>query len=180
MAALDCLHSRQLHRLPHLPQGAPTSPILANLAAYHLDCRLQGAARKLGFNYTRYADDMAFSSEWREPEAIAALNRQVKRIVGEEGFALNDTKYRAMSQAARQQLAGVVVNKKQSLRKAEVKQLEAILYNCARFGPQSQNRQGHPHFRAWIEGKLAHVRHLAPQHYPRLDQHYQQIRWQSL
>ena len=50
-----------LYRRPHLPQGAPTSPALGNLAAYRLDCRLTGLAKAAGAQYTRYADDMAFS-----------------------------------------------------------------------------------------------------------------------
>jgi RNA-directed DNA polymerase len=49
--------------VPHLAQGAPTSPAIANLSAWHLDMRLARLARRFGANYTRYADDMAFSGD---------------------------------------------------------------------------------------------------------------------
>jgi hypothetical protein len=52
-------------RTPHLPQGAPTSPALANLAAFVLDARLSGLARAADATYTRYADDLAFSGDAR-------------------------------------------------------------------------------------------------------------------
>jgi hypothetical protein len=54
---------RALYSRPHLPQGAPTSPALANLSAYRLDCRLASLANCAGASYTRYADDIAFSGQ---------------------------------------------------------------------------------------------------------------------
>src|SRR5579884_1578323 len=77
---------------PHLPQGAPTSPALANLAAYRLDRRLHGLARSLQVNYTRYADDLTFSGSARLVRAAGTLRRAVAEIADQEGFTVNDAK----------------------------------------------------------------------------------------
>ena len=74
----------------HLPQGAPTSPALANLAAYRLDVRLSALAGALGMRYTRYADDLAFSAGAARPGSIRRLLRSVRRIVRDEGFTVRE------------------------------------------------------------------------------------------
>jgi RNA-directed DNA polymerase len=93
-------------RSPHLPQGAPTSPALANLAAFRFDRRLAGLATKLDATYTRYADDLAFSGGERLARAARRLQVHVARIALEEGFDLHARKSRFMRQSVRQQLAG--------------------------------------------------------------------------
>ena len=80
---------------PHLPQGAPTSPALANLVAFHLDARLTGLAAAIGARYSRYADDLTFSADHylRPPhDAIATIARA-------EGFRVNAAKTRLMAAA---------------------------------------------------------------------------------
>ena len=72
---------------PHLPQGAPSSPALANLAAFRLDRRLTGLAASLEVNYTRYADDLTFSGPVRLVRAANTLRRAVTEIAREEGFS---------------------------------------------------------------------------------------------
>lgn len=129
-------------RTRHLPQGAPTSPALANLAAYRLDVRLSALARKMGATYTRYADDLAFSGERVPGSTIVAV------IASEEGFALNHRKTRTMRRSVRQRVTGVVVNERTGIPRSDFDRLKAVLHNCVRFGPSSQNRAEHADFRA--------------------------------
>jgi RNA-directed DNA polymerase len=177
--ALSNLSEIRHYRQPHLPQGAPSSPALANLAAFHLDCRLQGAANKLGFAYSRYADDLAFSSDEVNQDGINQLIGWVKRIATSEGFTINPTKTRVMNQSQRQQLAGVVVNEKQSLNRHNLKQFEALLFNCVRYGPESQNRAGHPRFKAHLQGRLAFYLDVAPHKCRKLAALYDSIMWEA-
>lgn len=154
-------YGRLLER-PHLPQGAPTSPALANLCAYRLDCRLAGLAEKLGANYTRYADDLTFSGGDELRRAASRVRRLVAAIAAEEGFTINVRKSRVMPRGTRQTVAGVVVNEKPNVRRADFDRLKAILTNCVRHGPTSQNREKHPDFRGHLTGRVAHVAMLNP------------------
>jgi RNA-directed DNA polymerase len=163
---------------PHLPQGAPTSPALANLMAYRLDCRLLGLAKSAGAVYTRYADDLAFSGEESFERSVERFAAHVAAIALEEGFHINHHKTRMMRQGVRQQLAGIVVNQKTGLRRREVKLLEAILTNCVRFGPESQNRARHPDFRAHLEGRVAFVSMVDPRKGRRLAEILHAISWE--
>ncbi|HJL02962.1 MAG TPA: reverse transcriptase family protein [Polyangiaceae bacterium LLY-WYZ-15_(1-7)] len=92
-----------------LPQGAPTSPSITNAICLRLDARLTGLAKKLGFTYTRYADDLAFSSD-RRKAAVGKLVDAVYRITADEGFRVHPKKTRVMREGRRQQITGLVVN----------------------------------------------------------------------
>src|SRR5205814_542248 len=91
-----------------LPQGACTSPAITNALCRRLDRRLDGLARKHGFAYTRYADDLTFSGD--TPAAIDRLRRDAERIIRDEGFRVNAKKTRIMRRGRRQTVTGVVVN----------------------------------------------------------------------
>ena len=95
-----------------LPQGAPTSPALTNTLCLRLDRRLSGLARRLGFGYTRYADDLTFSLPPGREGAprTGALMGLVRRIVAAEGFRLHPDKTRVHRSGGRQQVTGLVVN----------------------------------------------------------------------
>ena len=138
----------------HLPQGAPTSPALANLVAHRLDRRLTGLARAHRVDYTRYADDLAFSGS---DLAVDRLIHAVGRIVTDEGFAVHPGKTRVMRAHRCQHLAGLVVNTRPQAARAEYDDVKALLFNCVRHGPDSQNRDGRPHFREYVYGRIAWV-----------------------
>ncbi len=94
---------------PYLPQGAPTSPQLANLSEFRLDRRLATYGAAIGAVYTRYGDDLTFSGSGLRAGAVIGT---VRRIVTEEGFAVNLRKTRVRRPDNRQQVTGVVVNER--------------------------------------------------------------------
>ncbi len=113
---------------PHLPQGAPTSPALSNALAFRFDRRLAGLAAAAGADYTRYADDLAFSGGDGLRRGAARFLDRVAAIALEEGFELNYRKSRVMPACARQRLAGVVVNERPNTTRATYDELKAILH----------------------------------------------------
>ena len=169
--------TKRLYRQPHLPQGAPTSPALANLAAHRLDLRLTGLARIAEASYTRYADDLVFSGGESFARSIARFPVQVAAIALEEGFAVQHHKTRVMRQGVRQRAAGVVINQKPNITRDDYDQLKAILYNCVRHGPNDQNRAGAADFRAHLAGRVAYVRRLNPERGERLTRLFERIVW---
>jgi RNA-directed DNA polymerase len=167
----------QLYRRPHLPQGAPTSPALANLAAYRLDARLTGLARAADARYTRYADDLVFSGDENFARSIGRFSAHAAAIALEEGFAVQHRKTRVMRRGRRQRAAGVVINEKINMPRDDYDRLKAILYNCVRHGPHGQNRDGVPDFRAHLAGRVAHAARLNPERGRRLARLFEQIVW---
>lgn len=161
----------------HLPQGAPTSPALANTSLRHLDARLAGWAGSVDAVYTRYADDLTFSGGDRLAARPDAFLRGVDRIVTEQGHRLNPMKTRVRRRGVRQSVTGVVVNERTSAGRREVDRLHAILHNAAEHGPASQNRAGHPEFRAHLLGRIGWVEQVHPGRARRLREEFARIVW---
>jgi RNA-directed DNA polymerase len=143
-----------------LPQGAPSSPALSNIVAFHMDTRLAALSAKLGFTYTRYADDCTFSGD--DPAHLGALIRGVRRIVTNERFRLHEKKLHIRRRGARQQVTGIVVNQRPGVPRAERRHLRAVLHQARRTSLEEQNRQGHPNFLDYLRGKLAYIRMVNP------------------
>lgn len=145
----------------HLVQGAPTSPILANLLARRLDARLRGLAKSRGFDYTRYADDLTFSGDSYE-DAMLILD-SAENIIEAEGFAINKAKTRLYRRSARQMVTGLVVNDRTSTPRELRRMIRAILHNAARTGLQAQNRDSRQDFRAYLLGMIGHIQQTEPE-----------------
>ncbi len=169
--------ARELHKRRHLPQGAPTSPALANLCAYRLDCRLAGLAKAVNAQYTRYADDLVFSGNEAFERGAERFSIHVAAILMEEGFHVNHRKTRIMRQGVRQHLVGLVANQKVNVIRSDFDRLKAILNNCVHLGPQGQNREAHPNFRMHIEGRVRFVEQINPQKGQRLRTIFDKIQW---
>ncbi len=145
-----------------LPQGACTSPALSNLVARRLDARLSGLAEKLGWTYTRYADDATFSASGEAARRVGYLLARVRHITADEGLTINENKTRVLRPNTAQTVTGIVVNRRPGAPRKLVRRLRAILHRASREGLAAQNRQGHPHFEAWVAGMVAYVSMVNP------------------
>jgi len=154
----------------HLPQGAPSSPALANLAAWPLDVRLAGLALKFGLAYTRYADDLTFSGDEKtmRGKTLTIFFRYLRGIVRNERFGWRADKKRVVRRGSRQVVTGLVVNAKPNVPRKEFDLLKAILTNCVRHGAAGQNRDAHADFRAHLLGRIGFVQSVNPQKAARL------------
>ena len=121
-----------------LPQGAPTSPALSNLLCRRLDKRLRGTAAKLGFVYSRYADDLTFSSTGADNKVIKQLLWRVRKIIAAEGLKIHPKKTQVMRPHQRQEVTGVVVNQRPSVCRNELKKFRALLFQIDKDGPDGK------------------------------------------
>ena len=110
-----------------LPQGSPCSPIISNLITHALDIDLAKLAHRCGCSYSRYADDLTFSTnKKRFPSSIAAdvkeehhweAGPRLLKAIGRHGFSINPQKTRMQYRGTRQAVTGLVVNKKVSIKR---------------------------------------------------------------
>jgi RNA-directed DNA polymerase len=150
------LAGAELFTARHLPQGAPTSPALANLAAWFLDVRLSGLARSLNASYTRYADDLIFSGDRR---IAIVLMDAVPRIVEETGFRLNRAKTNLMPAHQRQTVTGLTVNQHINLPRDQYDRLRATIHHLSR---SDDPRRQDPAFLVQLSGQISWAEQANP------------------
>lgn len=117
-----------------LPQGSPASPVITNMICDRLDHRLGGLARRFGLRYTRYADDITFSSPHNVYQEGSDFRVELERIITDQNFRMNPKKTRLARPFQRQEVTGVTVNKRTNVTQAYVRDLRAILHVWKKYG----------------------------------------------
>jgi RNA-directed DNA polymerase len=144
-----------------LPQGAPTSPALANLACRRLDRRLDRLAATCGAVYTRYADDLTFSFAAPPAVRLGRFLWWIDGICQQEGFTERPDKRRVLRAKHQQRVTGLVVNERVNVPRADRRRFRAILHNCAKHGVASQAGDRED-FEAYLAGYAAYVHMVDP------------------
>jgi hypothetical protein len=130
LAQLVCYNNR-------LPQGAPTSPVITNLICQIMDYRLLKIAKKYKLDFTRYADDLSFSTNHKDFLNLKDLFlKEITAEIEKAGFTVNNKKTRLLYNDARQEVTGLVVNKKIGVKHEFVKNTRAMahqLYTTGNF-----------------------------------------------
>lgn len=138
-----------------LPQGSPTSPVIANMICNKLDSQLQRLAQSHKCTYTRYADDITISTTLRHfPKEIAlthdkkvTLGQELTHIFDENGFKINETKIKLCGQNKRQEITGVIVNRFTNVNRRYIKQIRAMLHDWEKNGDVKAGENHFSHYR---------------------------------
>ena len=120
-----------------LPQGSPCSPILTNIVCHNLDWKLNGLARRFHLRYSRYADDITFSSDQNVYQEDGEFMTELRKIVAEQNFTLNEKKTRLQKRGSRQEVTGLVVSDRVNVAREYVRDLDNLLYIWERHGRDS-------------------------------------------
>jgi hypothetical protein len=144
-----------------MPQGAPTSPALSNLVCRRLDARLTGLAGRNKAVYTRYADDLTFSFQEVKGIDLGRFRWWVDQVCHQEGFLVNQKKFRVIRASQRQLVTGIVVNDELRVPRDERRRFRAVLHNCRKHGVESQAR-GRADFAGYLRGFASYVHMVDP------------------
>jgi RNA-directed DNA polymerase len=162
-----------------LPVGAPTSPIVANMVCARLDAQAKQLARQYGCVYTRYADDITFSTRsrrfapaivFRDANAKAwVLGQDLRNVVSSKFFVINEKKTRVRGKNARQEITGLCINEGLNVPRELVRQVRAMLHAWENYGEaaaqdhflmrydRKQRAQPPKSFRAVLRGKIEFI-----------------------
>lgn len=155
-----------------LPQGSPTSPIITNMICDNLDRRLGGLAKRFGLNYTRYADDITFSSMHNVYQKNGEFFKELYRIISDQGFTVHEMKTRLQKHGGRQEVTGIIVSDKLNVTQKYVRDIRNILYIWDRYGygvayskffskykqEKGHVKKGNPDLINVLDGKLMYLK----------------------
>ena len=163
-----------------IPEGAPTSPMIANLVAGYgsqscLDRRIEGLCTKHRSHYTRWVDDITISG----PMYLPRLQSTVERIIDQSNFSPNKDKTCFASKKESQVVTGHIVNVKPNIKKSERRKLRAILHRCRTQGPEAVAIGSVKRLKQQLRGKIAHIQSVNPEVGAKFLKEFDSIRWTS-
>lgn len=154
-----------------LPQGACTSPMITNLICRKLDNRLQNLSKKLGekseqkhnFSYTRYADDLVFSTESKDPAIMKQLLHFVNKIVADEQLEINREKTMIMRKSQRQTVTGVLVNGDNTkISRTDIRKFRAFLHQFKAIGEVEMSKKMGKDAKHYGKGYFSYLKMISP------------------
>ena len=158
-----------------LPQGAPTSPMISNLIAWHIDIKLAKFCEKRDLHYSRYADDITISGG----KDLPRYKKLIFNRIQEEGFKINLKKVRLHHKGSSQRVTGLVVNDKVTIGRKKKNNLRAIVHNIVKNSPEDENHVNDPFFKERIFGHLAFAKMIEPDFADLLLDSLKHVDWES-
>ena len=138
-----------------LPQGSPASPLLSNIVCTSLDRRLSGLAKRFGLTYSRYADDITFSSNHSVYAKDSEFLQELENIVNSSGFKINEKKTRLQKKGSRQEVTGLIVGEKINTYRQFNKNLRVAVFHADTNGctpHEFNNIMGRVSYLAMVKG----------------------------
>lgn len=166
-----------------LPQGAPTSPYLANILASSMDYRFEKLSENLGFKYTRYADDITFSV--RGSQKLPSL-KLIKQIIKEEKFVVNEKKIFYLKKGGKQYVTGLTTTNGVNISKKYRQEIDSHIYYSRKYGVKdhltriagdNQKPQGILSFHDWLYGHICFVSSVNKEAGAKLLEKFSKIDW---
>jgi len=148
-----------------LPMGAPTSPVISNLACFLFDRRMMRFAEEQRLSFTRYADDLSFSSNHKIMDSTILA---IKGIMQDYGFVLNEEKTRLYTGGGRQLVTGLKVNEKVNVDRKFIRSIRAMLHNWRKKGISGASavNAGTDEFYNILKGKIDFLKMVRGEHDP--------------
>ena len=154
-----------------LPQGSPCSPILTNIVCRELDRQLNKLAKEYKLRYSRYADDITFSSNRNVFQKDGTFRKRLEEIITKQRFSINEKKTRLQRRGERQEVTGLIVSDRVNVTRDYVRGLDNLLYIWERYGeaeayarflvhysPKQNRRKCKPDMCSVVKGRLLYLK----------------------
>ncbi len=173
------------NRVGHLPQGAPTSPMLANLVCTGLDASLFELSKQYSCVYSRYADDIVFSTNEFTKERAGTLIHEASKLLGSMGFRRNRQKTQVCPPGARKIVTGLLVDRPEPRLSRQFRSsLELHLFYSQKIGvlEHCKHRKFRSlfGFRAYLHGLITYAEHVTPSYGAECRTRFDSIEWGNL